>query len=174
MEYEFKLSFKINAREGDHDQIMMKLADADCADALVGLGVGGHVSLEFMREANSALEAMLQAIDNVRQALPSAQLIEACPDLVGLTDVADIVGVSRQNMRKLMITHAERFPSPVHAGTTSIWHLADVLHFMQEREMAYPHAVYEVARATLQLNVVKEKRMHSAWLDAQLEKSLKV
>ena len=107
MQYEFKLSFKIAASEGDHDQIMMKLADADCTDALVGLGVGGHVSLEFIREANSALEAMLQAIEDVRQALPSAQLIEACPDLVGLTDVADIVGVSRQNMRKLMITHAE-------------------------------------------------------------------
>lgn len=174
MEYEFKLTFKIAARDGDHDHIMLQLAEANCTDALVGLGVGGHVSLEFIRESTSALDAMLQAIEDVRLALPSAQLVEASPDLVGLTDVADIVGVSRQNMRKLMITHADRFPSPVHAGSTSIWHLADVLRFMQEREMAYPLAVYEVARATLQLNVAKEKRMHANWLNANLEKSLKV
>ena len=173
MEYEFKLTFKIAESECDHDQIMLKLAEADCTDALVGLGVGGHVGMEFMRDAPSALDAMLQAIADVRGALPSAQLIEASPDLVGLTDVADIVGVSRQNIRKLMIKHADRFPSPVHVGTTSIWHLADVLHFMQEREMASPLNVYEVARATLQLNVVKEKLLHASWFNPDVEKQLK-
>lgn len=164
MEYEFKLIFKIAPRDGDHEQIMHKLAEADCTDALVGLGVGGHVGLEFMREGQRALDVMKQAIRDVQEALPSARLVEACPDWVGLTDVADLVGVSRQNMRKLMITHADRFPSPVHAGTTAIWHLADVLHFLQDRKMACPPAVYEVAQATWQVNAAQAKRSLAAEL----------
>ena len=35
---------------------------------------------------------------------PGATLTEADPDLVGLTDVADILGCTRQNMRRLMVT----------------------------------------------------------------------
>jgi predicted DNA-binding transcriptional regulator AlpA len=56
-----------------------------------------------------------------------AKLIEAAPDFVGLTDVADLVGVTRQNMRKLMLSHATTFPTPVHQGSASVWHLADVM-----------------------------------------------
>jgi hypothetical protein len=37
---------------------------------------------------------------------PGAELVEASPDFVGLTDVADLVGCSRQNIRKLMLTHS--------------------------------------------------------------------
>lgn len=44
-----------------------------------------------------------------------------------MTDVAEIVGVSRQNMRNLMLAHPGSFPAPVHAGGTSIWYSADVL-----------------------------------------------
>jgi len=51
---------------------------------------------------------------------PSARLIEVTPGLVGLTDVATIVGVSRQNMRKLMLAYPGRFPAPVHEGSASI------------------------------------------------------
>jgi predicted DNA-binding transcriptional regulator AlpA len=60
---------------------------------------------------------------DVRSAVPGAWLIEVAPDLVGLTDVADIVGVSRQNMRKLMQTHPGSFPVPVHQGNSSIWRM---------------------------------------------------
>ncbi len=59
--------------------------------------------------------------------MPSATLIEAAPDLVGLTDIADIVGMSRQNMRKLMLAHPASFPPPVHEGASSLWRLWEVL-----------------------------------------------
>lgn len=66
-------------------------------------------------------------------ALASTKLIEVASDLVGLTDVADIVGVSRQNMRKVMLAHPESFPAPAHEGSASLWHLADVLDWLQPR-----------------------------------------
>jgi hypothetical protein len=48
-------------------------------------------------------ELDFQASSDVRAALPEAILIEAAPDYVGLSDVADSVGVTRQNLRKLML-----------------------------------------------------------------------
>lgn len=90
-------------------------------------------------------------------AAPTAQLIEVVPDLVGLTDVADIVGVSRQNMRKLMLAHPGSFPAPVHEGSASIWHLADVLAWLQARgSYSLAKDVFEVARVAWQVNVAKE------------------
>ena len=81
------------------------------------------------------------------------------PDLVGLTDVADIVGVSRQNMRKLMLAHPGSFPAPVHEGSASIWHLADVLAWLQAKgSYSLAKDVLDVARVALQVNVAKEGR----------------
>ncbi|CAE6948371.1 DNA-binding protein [Ectopseudomonas oleovorans] len=52
------------------------------------------------------------------------------PDLIGPTDVAEIVGVLRQNMRKLMLAYPSSFPIPVHEGSASIWHRADLLPWL--------------------------------------------
>lgn len=64
-------------------------------------------------EAVDAGIVVCRALASVRIAVPWAKRIEVVPDLVGLTDVADIVSVSRQNMRKLMLAHPGSFPAPV-------------------------------------------------------------
>jgi predicted DNA-binding transcriptional regulator AlpA len=86
-------------------------------------------------------------------ALCRRRLIEATPDLVGLTDVAQIVGVSRQNMRKLMLAHYRSFPAPVHDGSTALWHLADVLAWMQARHLPVAQAILDMAFAAMRVNV---------------------
>lgn len=127
--------------------------------ALVGIGQPGRLALEFTRDADSADAAVRSALADVRSAVPSAKLIEVAPDLVGLTDVAEIVGVSRQNMRKLVLAHPSSFPAPVHEGSASIWHLADVLAWLQaEGSYSLTRDVQEVARVALQVNVAKEGR----------------
>jgi hypothetical protein len=80
------------------------------------LGQPGRIALNFCRQAKSAENALLSALADVKKALPDAILIEAAPDYVGLSDVADSVGVSRQNLRKLMLQHHASFPVPVHEG----------------------------------------------------------
>jgi hypothetical protein len=52
------------------------------------------------------MNAIFSVVQKVRTAIPVAELVEASPDFVGLTDVADLVGCSRQNIRKLMLTHS--------------------------------------------------------------------
>jgi predicted DNA-binding transcriptional regulator AlpA len=110
------------------------------------------------------------ALADVRRAVPTAKLIEAAPDLVGLTDVAEIVGVSRQNMRKLMLAYPDSFPLPVHEGSTSIWHLADVLAWLQAKG-GYPQVeqVMDVARVALQVNAAKEGQRVSRSASKELE-----
>lgn len=172
MEYEFTLKFKLPASETNTDAVLERLGEHGCTDALVGLGQSGYIGLDFMREAQSAEAALLSAIDDVRQAVPGAVLVEAGPDFVGLTDVADVVGQSHQNMRKLMLSSSHRFPSPIHSGSSSVWHLAHVLEFMRERNYEFSSAVFDVARTTMQINIVKEQPLLDARFAASLQQRL--
>lgn len=159
MEYTFTLKYQLADDDRDADALVERLGEAGCDDALVGIGQRGRLALEFTREAADAEEAVRSALADVRRAVPSARLIEVTPDLVGLTDVAEIVGVSRQNMRKLMLAHPGSFPAPVHEGSASIWHLADVLAWLQAKgSYALAQDVLDVARVALQVNVAKEGR----------------
>jgi len=157
MEYTFTLKYQLADDDDDVDALVERLGAAGCDDALVGIGQPGRLALAFTRDAFDADEAVFSALADVRRAVPSAILIEAAPDLVGLTDVADLVGVSRQNLRKLMLNHAD-FPAPVHTGSTSLWHLADLLQWLQPRGYAVSLAVLDIARVVWQVNLAKEGR----------------
>ena len=68
-----------------------------------------------------------------------------------------MVGVTRQNMRKLMVSHAATFPTPVHEGSASVWHLAEVMSWIQARgTYKVEAAVLEVALSAMQVNLAKE------------------
>lgn len=159
MEYVFTLKFQLSEEDSDHDEIVERLGAAGCDDALVGVGQPGRIALEFTREARDAEEALVSALADVKRAIPSAKLIEAAPDFVGLTDVADFVGVSRQNMRKLMVNYPTSFPAPVHEGSAAVWHLAEVLSWLQAKGgYELEQSVVDVAAAAMQINLVKETR----------------
>ncbi|HEK0718891.1 TPA: DNA-binding protein [Pseudomonas aeruginosa] len=159
MEYTFTLKYQLADDDRDPDALVERLGEAGCDDALVGIGQPGRLALEFIREAESADAAVRSALADVRRAVPSARLIEVSPDLVGLTEVAEMIGVSRQNMRKLMLAHPGSFPAPVHEGSASIWHLADVLTWLQTKgSYSLTKSVLDVAQVALQVNVAKEGR----------------
>ncbi|MEA9388956.1 DNA-binding protein [Acerihabitans sp. TG2] len=159
MEYTFTLKYQLAAHESELDVLVERLGAAGCDDALVGIGLPGRLALVFTREADSAETAVRSALADVQHAVPSAMLIEAAPDLVGLTDAAEIVGVSRQNMRKLMLAYPGDFPVPVHEGSASLWHLADILAWLQARgNYRLTQDVVELAQVAMQVNVAKEAR----------------
>lgn len=159
MEFEFGMKFKLGAEAADMDALVERLAEAGCDDATVGIGQPGRVALEFTRNSRSARHAIISALRDVKRAIPSAELIEVTPDFVGLTDVAELVGVSRQNMRKLMLTHPATFPAPVHEGAASVWHLAHILHWLMERgDYPVERQMLEVAKMAMQINLAKESR----------------
>lgn len=110
MEYEFVLRYQLI--EGDvNDALLERLAEVGCEDALIGIGLPGRLSLEFVRESPNAKEAIENALEADCAAVPSARLIEASPDLVGLSDA----------LRRMKI--AAEATSAAHR-----WHLDRQLH----------------------------------------------
>jgi predicted DNA-binding transcriptional regulator AlpA len=169
MEYVFTLKYQLADEDQAHESLIEHLFEAGCDDATIGIGQPGRIALAFRREAPDAWSAIYTALRDVKGAIASARLVEAGPDFVGLTDVADLAGVTRQNMRKLMLAHASKFPLPVHEGNSSVWHLSDVLGWLMSRG-TYPISVdlIEVAKATKQVNLAKEAREIEPRINRQL------
>jgi hypothetical protein len=169
VEYSFTLKYQLSEQDCDHADIVERLGAAGCEDALVGVGQPGRIALEFMREAASAQAALVSALGDVKSAVPSAKLIEAAPDFVGFTDVADVIGVTRQNMRKLMVSHATSFPAPVHEGSSALWHLADVLSWLQAKgSYKLEPAVLDVAVTAMQINLARQARQITAQVQREV------
>jgi predicted DNA-binding transcriptional regulator AlpA len=155
-EYIFTLKYRLAAEDCNQDELVERLGAAGCTDATVGLGQAGRLALAFTREAESAEAALKSALKDVKAIIPGATLIEAAPDFVGLTDVADTIGVTRQNMRKLMLSNASTFPSPVHEGSATVWHLADILDWLDAKgSYSLERSIQEIARTTMQINLIK-------------------
>jgi len=165
-EFEFTLKFSLTSGPLEPDTYINRLGECGCDDALLGVGKSSRIALLFNRAAENALYAVLSAIKDVKHAIPDAQFIEATPDLVGLTDIAEILGYSRQNIRKLMLKNRTSFPAPVHEGKAALWHLSSVLTWLQqENRYSVDEALLHIAKANMQLNIAKE----AAKLDPSLQ-----
>jgi predicted DNA-binding transcriptional regulator AlpA len=157
IEYDFLLKFDLPDSDSEPEQFVEALHEVGCGDATVGIGQHGRIALSFTREATSALDAVSSAIADVKKAIPEARLIEATPDMVGLTDIAEIIGCSRQNIRKLVLGHKSVFPSPVHEGGASIWHLSKVLQWFKASGIyQIEDSLIEISKANMQVNVKKQ------------------
>jgi hypothetical protein len=77
MKHDFVLRFKLAEDGADADDLVERLGEAGCNDAVVGIGRPGRVALKFTREADSAQQALISALEDVRRAVPDAELIEA-------------------------------------------------------------------------------------------------
>jgi hypothetical protein len=158
-EYDFTLKFRLPPDAPDPESHLEALGAAGCDDALVGVGQHGRIALDFTRAGRSAFAAVASALRDVRKAIPGVVLVEAAPDFVGLTDVADLAGFSRQNMRKLMLGNAATFPAAVHDGKPAVWHLAAVLAWLAEQQgRVIDRALLDIASANMQFNIAKEAK----------------
>lgn len=155
--HEFTLKFSLNNEADNPEQYIEQLAEAGCDDAIIGVGQNGRIALNFSRESTSAYDAIVSAVADVKKVIPKASLVEATPDFVGLTDVADLLGFSRQYMRKLMLKSGTSFPSPVHEGKPSIWHLSNILIWLKENnKYKVEDTLIDVANVNKKFNVIKE------------------
>lgn len=159
-EYEFTLTFTLPDAQDDPVQHLDALFDAGCDDAVVGTGTSGTISLEFNRDADSATNAIESAIHDVMDAIPGASLVEAKPDMVGLTDVAEILDCSRQNIRKYAVGYPN-FPRPAITGKFQLWHLWEIAKF---DKFSIPDTIIEISRVTCKLNLDLQNQKFKAEL----------
>jgi hypothetical protein len=165
--FEFALIFALPEGRPDPAAYIDALYEAGCDDATLGVGRPGMLALDFARQAASAEEAITSAIHDVRRATHGAQLVEVAPDLVNLTDIADHLGVTKQNIRKYAAGEARRvkaaFPPPVTSGAPSLWHLYDVLTWFAKHTGLTPKpGLIEVAKIAFRENLKIQKRRLAA------------
>lgn len=157
MEYEFTLKFALGDPNAEPEGVIGALHEQGCDDALIGIGKRGRIALDFSREADSAEQAVSSAIADVRRAIPGARFIEATPDFVGVTDIAKILGCSRQNVTKILVASGSRFPDPVHEGSAAIWHLESVLTWLSEHQgRDFDARLVEISRVTMRCNHLRD------------------
>lgn len=155
-QYDFTLKFRLNNAEENAEKYIASLGQNGCDDALIGIGKLGRISLNFTREADDAFAAITSAITDVKNVIPGAVLVEANPDFVGITDIAEVYGASRQYIRKVVLNQAASFPEPVYEGNPSLWHLADVLGWLTEHEpKKLNRELFEVSELNMQINLYK-------------------
>lgn len=157
-DFSFVLNFALPAGQEDPAALVDALFEAGCDDATVGVGQVGTIGLDFTRSAESAEAALRSAIQDVGAAIPGATLVQAGPDLVGLSDMAEIFGFTRQNMRKYAVGKSS-FPAPAHIGEPSLWHLAEIVAWLRANTSVQPRDdVFEVAKAAAKINFETEQR----------------
>lgn len=153
-EFAFTLRFDVSRVAASTDEQLELLAAHNCDDATIGVGIAGRLALAFARDSDTAADAVASALADVLSALPDATFAEASPDYVGITEVAEMVGKTRQNIRKLMVGCRTGGPTPVHEGSASIWHLAPVLQWLHaEKRYTIDQHLLGLAVYNMQLNV---------------------
>ena len=125
-EYEFTLIV-----DGDlaDDSIVDALYEAGCDDGLVGTADGVGV-IDFTRDADTFLDAVLSAIAEV-ETVPTLRVVRVAPDeLVTMTEIADRLGRTRESVRLLIAgaRGAGDFPPPVshYTARTKLWRWTDI------------------------------------------------
>lgn len=160
--YSFTLNFTLPGHDDDPESYLDALYEAGCDDASIGVGRAGMIGLDFTRSAFSADEALQSAIRGVAQAIPGAALVQAGPDLVGLSEMADLFGFSRQNMRKYATGQASTpaaFPLPTILGDPSLWHLAEIIAWLRANTAIQPSSeLCAAAKAAARINFKLERK----------------
>jgi len=159
MSNEFMLTYMVPVID-DMNFYLDRLVKAKCSDAVTGLADGGRLTLDFFdRDGPNISEIIEHAVNSISREIPEAKLIDVSPDLVGITELAAMLEVSRQAVRKMWeknISH--NFPAPVKYGNgkSPIWNMASVLHWMDKSDKYdTPNGMLEASKAAMRANVIR-------------------
>jgi predicted DNA-binding transcriptional regulator AlpA len=156
-QFVFSLIFDFGKRENDLPTCINALCDAGWQNVSIVKGQQNRFAVNFSGDADSALRAVKKAYIDVKELFPAATFIEACPDQVGLSEIAALLEVTRQNIRKLAANPKSQFPMPLHEGNSSIWHLADVLQWRKsKKKYKFDQRLLEIANANMRVNIAKQ------------------
>jgi len=160
--YDFELIIQLNTDENPDDYIDA-LYEAGCDEATPGTGEKGYLALSFTREAVDAVDAIASALENVRTAIPHANLLRVEPYLLNLSELAFQFGFTKQNIQKYARAKAANkhtpFPRPFIEGKTSYWSIYDVASWLNDEGIvAIDKHVIEMLFVINVLNLEIEKK----------------
>lgn len=154
------------------------LFTAGCDDALVCF-YGTAVYLEFDRESETLVQAVLTAVRDIEFAGINARVESVDSTLVGLSDIAELTGLTRQAVALLKdgARGSRKFPGPVQRvkGNSPLWHWSAVVDWLvqegritDESQLAINAHVLDSINLALQMRASREKNVVLGYLQ-QLE-----
>lgn len=168
--FEFSLTYMVPVID-DMELYVDRLADATNDDAIIGISDNGRLTLDFEKEGNAIFALVEQAIYEVKSEVPEAKLVEVTPDLVGITELAAMLDVTRQAARKMWEKNMPNFPAPIKYGNgmSPIWHMASVLDWMDKSDKyETPDGMLEVAKIAMKQNLIKaQKELNSLGVEIE-------
>lgn len=90
--FDFTLKFALPELEQDAADYIEQLGAAGCDDAMIGVGIKGRIFLQFSREADTAFNAVLSAVEDVEKVFPDIQQtysVQVLEQLVSSLDKSD-------------------------------------------------------------------------------------
>ena len=168
-EYDFSLVFELENPNKPPEIYLDVLYQSGCDDAVIGIGKQGTLGLDFIRESNSAYDAIESAINNVKSAIPSAKLVHVSPDIVGVKGLADIFDCTRQNMQKFVSKPS--FPHPIYKNNQAIWYLTTVLDWFSKHDHQVNQELFDIAKLARHININLQNKSLDPLVD-NLAKSL--
>ena len=155
-------------------EVQDALFEAGCDDATISVRAG-RVYITFSRNGRSAKNAILTAIQNVKNARVGADVlrVDVC-NLVTQADIARKIGRSRQLVHQYItgIRGPGSFPPPVCNITDGVplWYWCEVAYWLRQNDMI-SHNVATEAQEVALINVVLEMRYHRK-LDPMLSEEI--
>lgn len=128
-EFDFALTFEFHDSNIDPDIYSDALYEAGCDDGMFAVGKKGSISIDFIREAPTAYDAVSSAIKQVKSVIPHSDLVHISPDIVGTRELSEIFECSRQNILKYL--KKPTFPNPFYRNSQTLWYLDDVLEWFK-------------------------------------------
>lgn len=129
----FNFTLTLSGVTSDTAGLEDALFSAGCDDALVCF-YGTAVYLEFDRQAETLTSAVMSAIRDIEFAGINARVESVDSTLVGLSDIAELTGLTRQAVALLKdgARGSRQFPGPVQRvkGNSPLWHWRTVVDWL--------------------------------------------
>lgn len=154
----FTFTLTLSGVTADTEGLVDSLFTAGCGDALVCF-YGKSVYLEFDREAGSFDIAIASAIADIESASIPMKVESVDHALVGLSDIAELTGLTRQAVALLKDGTRGNggFPAPVQRlnGISPLWDWASVATWLQQNHrLAHNPELCEQAKILCKWNLV--------------------
>ncbi len=161
-DFNFELIYKLRSDE-DPETYIESLYGAGCDDAMIEIGTPGHIALEYLIDSEDFQQTFIDAIKNVKRAIPHAKLQRIEPYRLNSSELAYYFGFSKQNMRKYISGQSsvkEPFPEPSIPGKTSYWYLLEVaIWFSKNTEYKLDKQHFNALKMIVILNREVEKSL---------------
>lgn len=158
----FNFTLTLSGVTSDTTGLEDALFSAGCDDALICF-YGTAAYLEFDRHGESLTQAVISAVSDIESSGIGARVESVDSTLLGLSDIAELTGLTRQSIALLKdgARGSRQFPGPVQRvkGNSPLWRWCTVVDWLaSEGRIPFDSPLIDNARVLDNLNLALQLR----------------